>query len=211
VTRPKTKKSRASVPVIKTLVRMLEAHCVRIAHVKVEAAQRRALQSRKMLDSATLQPEKRMALTQLAASAETLGANPPVAGPIFASGKGTPLNMNNLLNRQILPALRKDGLKDRFGQELWHGFHGFRRGLGTNLKRLGVDLKTIQEILRHSHIATTADIYVKEVSEQAVEAMERLEKHVEAELRKGPKSEPAVAYSAPNLHHGSWAVAPYSE
>jgi site-specific recombinase XerD len=47
-------------------------------------------------------------------------------------------------------------------------------------KRLGVDLKTIQEILRHAHLATTADIYVKEVSEQAVEAMQRLEKHVEA-------------------------------
>ena len=88
----------------------------------------------------------------------------------------------------------------------WHGFHGFRRGLGTNLKRLGVDLKTIQEILRHAHIATTADIYVKEVSEQAVEAMERLERHVDGELSKAPKLSPALAYSAPNLHQGNWAV-----
>jgi integrase len=88
---------------------------------------------------------------------------------------------------------------------------GYRRGPGTNLKRLGVDLKTIQEILRHAHIATTADIYVKEVSEQAVEAMQRLEKHVEAELKKGPKSESGSAYSAVNLQQGSWAVAPVSE
>jgi len=66
----------------------------------------------------------------------------------------------------------------------WHGWHAFRRGLGTNLKRLGVDLKTIQEILRHAHIATTADIYVKEISEQAVEAMQRLEDRLDFELEK---------------------------
>jgi hypothetical protein len=63
----------------------------------------------------------------------------------------------------------------------------------------------------HAHIATTADIYVKEVSEQAVEAMERLERHVDAELKKEQKSESGDAYSAPNLHRGSWAVAPYAE
>lgn len=43
-------------------------------------------------------------------------------------------------------------------------------------------MKTIQEILRHAPIATTADIYVKEISEQAVEAMQRLEKHLGFEL-----------------------------
>jgi len=72
-------------------------------------------------------------------------------------------------------------------------------------------LKTIQEILRHAHIATTADIYVKEISEQAVEAMDRLERQVVGELKKGPKSEPAISYSAVNLQHGSWAVTPYAE
>jgi integrase len=108
--------------------------------------------------------------------------------------------MNNLLNRQILPALQKAKLD-------WHGFHSFRRGLGTNLKRLGVDLKTIQEILRHAHIATTADIYIKEVSEQAVEAMQRLEKHVEAELKISSGS----AYSAANLQQDSWTVPAYSD
>jgi integrase len=60
-----------------------------------------------------------------------------------------------------------------------HGWHGFRRGVGTNLKRLGVDLKTIQNILRHAHIATTADIYVKDVSEDAIAAMQLLEKRVD--------------------------------
>jgi DNA-binding transcriptional MerR regulator len=56
--------------------------------------------------------------------------------------------------------------------------------LKTNLKHLGFDLKTIQEILRHAHRATTAYICMKEVSEQVDEAMQRLEKHLEGELRK---------------------------
>jgi hypothetical protein len=30
----------------------------------------------------------------------------------------------------------------------WHGWHGFRRGLATNLHQLGVAGKTIQRILR---------------------------------------------------------------
>jgi DNA-binding transcriptional MerR regulator len=77
------------------------------------------------------------------------------------------------------------------------------------LRRLGVDLKTIQEILRHAHIATTADIYVKEISEQAVEAMQRLEKHVDAELSKAPNFDSALPYSAPNLHQGGWVTTPY--
>ena len=112
------------------------------------------------------------------------------------SSNGTPLNMNNLLNRQILPALdrcvcgkaRSQHAHERHpfkadpATPKWHGWHAFRRGLGTNLKRLGVDLKTIQDILRHAHIATTADIYVKEVSENAVAAMQLLEKRVELEL-----------------------------
>jgi integrase len=57
----------------------------------------------------------------------------------------------------------------------WHGWHSFRRGLATNLNLLGVDDKTIQAILRHSNIATTMNIYVKSVTEREVEAMQRLE------------------------------------
>jgi len=186
VTKPKTKKSKAPVPIIKPLVRMLEVHRIRTAQFKVDSAQKQATRARNVLETGdnSLAPETRERLSEVVKAAEHLAKNPPVptAGPIFVSRKGTPLNMNNVLNRQILPALRKANLKDRNGAELWHGWHAFRRGLGTNLKRLGVDLKTIQEILRHAHIATTADIYVKEVSEQAVEAMKRLEKHFEAEL-----------------------------
>jgi integrase len=229
VTKPKTKKSKASIPIIAPLARMLEAHRVRTAQAFVERAQRSAKRAADRLADAhatgvELAPEKRTKLEHIVAEAKKLSSAPlplPTAGPIFTSERGTALNMNNLLNRQILPALnacktcgkverdhatathayKRDG-----SQPAWHGWHAFRRGLGTNLKRLGVDLKTIQEILRHAHIATTADIYVKEVSEQAVEAMQRLEKHVEAELKKQQKSSSGSAYSAVNLQQSRWAV-----
>jgi integrase len=103
VTRPKTKKSRAAVPIIKPLIRMLEAHRLRTAQLAVEAAQKRAVRARKLLeiDGAAHAPEKRRALQQLVESAEKLAVHPPVptSGPIFASQTGTALNMNNLLNR----------------------------------------------------------------------------------------------------------------
>ena len=59
----------------------------------------------------------------------------------------------NVLNRTILPVLRKAGIE-------WHGWHAFRRGLATNLYRLGVADKTIQAILRHANVGTTMNIYV---------------------------------------------------
>ena len=57
----------------------------------------------------------------------------------------------------------------------WHGWHAFRRGLATNLHRLGVNDKTIQAILRHSNIVTTQNIYIKTVSSDSAAAMKLLE------------------------------------
>jgi integrase len=56
----------------------------------------------------------------------------------------------------------------------WHGWHAFRRGLATNLHQLGVDDKTIQAILRHSNVGLTMNVYVKSVSESQVSAMDAL-------------------------------------
>jgi integrase len=53
----------------------------------------------------------------------------------------------------------------------WHGWHAFRRGLATNLKRLHIEDKTIQAILRHGDLNTTMNVYVQSVSEDAVQAM----------------------------------------
>jgi len=57
----------------------------------------------------------------------------------------------------------------------WRWWHPFRRGLATNLHRLGVDDKTIQTILRHSSVHTTREIYIKGLDGDAVAAMKRLE------------------------------------
>jgi hypothetical protein len=108
---------------------------------------------------------------------------------MFRSGADTSLNLHNVLNRMILPALdrcaacKKErsehaGANHQFKRDAlrpeWHGWHAFRRGLATNLHRLGVTDKTIQAILRLSNVSTTMDIYVKTVSADSTAAMQLL-------------------------------------
>jgi integrase len=92
----------------------------------------------------------------------------PQTGPIFRTSIGTSLDPNNVLGRQILPALKVAGIR-------WHGWHAFRRGLATNLNRLHVPDKTIQAILRHANVATTQTYYIKPVAEDSVSAMAALD------------------------------------
>jgi integrase len=56
----------------------------------------------------------------------------PVAGPIFANSAGHPLDLNACYQREMKDALNRAGIS-------WHGWHGFPRGLASNLNRLGVD------------------------------------------------------------------------
>ena len=51
----------------------------------------------------------------------------------------------------------------------WHGWHGFRTGLASNLNRIGVDDSVIQRILRH--VATTQNHFIKTASPDAIAAM----------------------------------------
>lgn len=97
----------------------------------------------------------------------------PSAGYMFASSKGTPLNINNLEKRVIRPTLRKAGIA-------WYGWHAFRRGLGTNLHAMGVDDLTIQRILRHSNVAITQAYYIKTAPASAVAAMQLFEAQASA-------------------------------
>jgi integrase len=147
ITPPKTKKSRGAVPVIAPLRAMFDAY----------------------------------RMTQ----------GDPTSGPIFTNNAGRPLDLNNLLYRVIIPTLHQCSVcqkslgehNQRTGHDfvldtsrtIWHGWHAFRRGLATNLNRLGVPLKTIQAILRHANLSTTANIYVKSVDEDSVKAMQQLE------------------------------------
>jgi integrase len=115
----------------------------------------------------------------------------PATGPIFRTSIGTPLDPNNVLNRQILPVLNRCATcrrpKDEHTADVahkyardesmprWQGWHAFRRGLGTNLNHLGVDDTTIQAILRHENVATTQKYYIKPVSADSVRAMAALD------------------------------------
>jgi integrase len=93
----------------------------------------------------------------------------PGNGFMFAGTTGRPLILANLLRREIKPALMKAGLQ-------WRGWHGFRRGLASNLYRLGVPDMVIQRILRHANVATTQTHYVKTSDPDARAAMKKLER-----------------------------------
>ena len=53
-----------------------------------------------------------------------------------------------------------------------------RRGLGSNLYRLGVPDIVIQRILRHANVSTTATYYIKTAAVDVRSAMAKLESHI---------------------------------
>lgn len=146
---PKTRKGRAPVPVIRQVAERLEMHRLRSAN--------------------------------------------PVAGPIFANSVGKPLSLGSVVNRVILPSLnrcevcgksqsdhqRADHIYKRDSRvPEWHGWHAARRGLGSNLYRLGVPDMVIQRILRHANVSTTATYYIKTAAQDVRNAMVTLENHI---------------------------------
>jgi integrase len=146
VTAPKTRKSTGVIPVIAQLASRLELHRARLGWV--------------------------------------------VSGPMFPNDAGKPMDLNNLVNRVIVPSLTRcahcrKGKSEHVlaGHEFkqdeslpkWHGWHAARRGLGTNLYRLGVPEKTIQAILRHANVSTTATYYIKTAAADTQAAMAKLE------------------------------------
>jgi integrase len=149
ITDPKTRKGRAPVPVIRQLAERLEMHRLR--------------------------------------------SGSPQSGPIFANALGKPLALGSVVNRVILPALnrcevcrkaesdhqRADHEYKRNGSvPEWHGWHAARRGLGSNLYRLGVPEIVIQRILRHANVSTTATYYIKTAADDVRNAMAILENRI---------------------------------
>jgi len=119
--RPEDRRGRAPVPVIRQLADRLEKHRLRLGN--------------------------------------------PVAGPIFVNSLGKPLWLGSVVNRIILPALNRcevcgkaetDHLKTDHPHKRdarlpeWRDWRAARRGLGSNLYRLGVPDMVIQRILRHA-------------------------------------------------------------
>ena len=81
------------------------------------------------------------------------------------------MDLDNLADRIIKPVLRANGLQ-------WKGWQAYRRGLATNLKRLGIPDTVIQAILRHTDVGTTQRFYIKTVREDVKDAMKQLERKI---------------------------------
>lgn len=89
---------------------------------------------------------------------------------LFEGLKRGPADVDYLTREVIKPALTK-------AQVTWHGWHAFRRGLATNLHRLGVPDIVIQAILRHSDPGVTRSAYIQydAVDPQSLAAMTALQ------------------------------------
>jgi integrase len=122
----------------------------------------------------------------------------PTSGVMFATGTGNPLDLHNVYCDRIDPILNaceecgklkaacpaKDSEPHEYRRRShlveWHGWHGFRRGLASNLYDLNVDDLTIQRILRHANVATTRKSYIKVREHNVTAGMAQLE----AEIRR---------------------------
>ncbi|MGC2286786.1 MAG: tyrosine-type recombinase/integrase [Candidatus Acidiferrum sp.] len=62
----------------------------------------------------------------------------------------------------------------------WYGWHGFRRGIASNLYELGADEKIVQRVLRHAKAHVTKDRYIKAFDPAVLAAMKRMETTLDA-------------------------------
>jgi hypothetical protein len=132
-------------------------------------------------------PAKPSKLVRQKLPAGTLNCRKKIKG---FRNKGT---VGSLVNRVILPSLNRCetcGKTNSDHQEAehihkrdsgvpeWHGWHAARRGLGSNLYRLGVPDMVLQRILRHANVSTTATYYIKTAADDVRNAMVMLENHI---------------------------------
>ena len=88
--------------------------------------------------------------------------------------------MDKLAQRVIRPAVEAIGLP-------WYGWHGFRRGIASNLFTLGVNEKVVQRILRHAKPHVTKERYIKAFDLEVLEAMRRMQ-----QMQQSLETRPAV-------------------
>ncbi len=92
---------------------------------------------------------------------------------VFASPrtKGKrPYQPDMILQRGIRPAAVEAGITKRIG------WHTFRHTFSTLLKASGVDVKVMQELLRHANSRITLDIYTQAMSPEKRKAQTRVVK-----------------------------------
>ena len=107
----------------------------------------------------------------------------PATGVMLHNGSGTHMDFDKLAQRIIRPAIEKLGLE-------WYGWHGFRRGVASNLYELGADEKIVQRVLRHAKAHVTKDRYIKAFDPAVLAAMKKMETTLDA-----------INVCAPTVHH----------
>jgi integrase len=78
---------------------------------------------------------------------------------LFGNRFERPRSQQDILRRHIRPAAQRAGLGKI-------GWHTFRHSYSTLLRGLGADIKVQQELLRHSTVQSTMNVYTQAVSEQ---------------------------------------------
>jgi integrase len=78
---------------------------------------------------------------------------------VFGNRLGRPRAQQNILRRHLRAAALRAGIGKI-------GWHTFRHSYSTMLRGAGADMKVQQELLRHSTIQSTMNIYTQAVSEQ---------------------------------------------
>jgi integrase len=92
---------------------------------------------------------------------------------IFATRRGTPLSRRNLMKRQLTPTCKSIGLEGV-------NWHWLRHANATLLDSVGTPLSTTQALLGHSSPEITRDIYLHSIPADARNAVEKIERLVEA-------------------------------
>jgi len=97
----------------------------------------------------------------------------PAEGVMFHYGGGEPMDLDKLAQLVIRPVVELIELE-------WYGWHGFRRGIASNLYELGADEKIVQRVLRHAKAHVTKDRYIKAFDPAVLAAMKRMETTLDA-------------------------------
>lgn len=91
-------------------------------------------------------------------------------GLVFATGIGTPLEPSNVVKRSFKPLLERAKVTKI-------KFHGLRHSCASLLLSKGVHIKVVQELLGHSSVSVTMDVYshvLPDMQEKAAAAMDSL-------------------------------------
>ena len=134
-------------------------------------AEPKTAQSRRQIELTTAAVEAlRRHRTAQAAERLRLGAAWEDNGLVFANEVGRPIEVRNLLRRSFLPLLERAGLPRI-------RFHDLRHTAATLCLSQGVHPKVVAEMLGHSQISVTLDLYshvTPTMQQQASRALDEL-------------------------------------